>query len=54
MGSKFRPLMSCCDRLMDYCWHSGQYIRTEQGKRKLLYTGYWMFKCYICSREITV
>ena len=54
MSSKFRPMMSCCGKLMDYHWYSGQYSRNAQGKRKLLCKGYWMFKCYTCFKELNV
>lgn len=50
--SKSRPMLDCCGKPMDYCWYRGQYGRDVSGKRKLLYAGYWMFKCYVCRKEI--
>uniref|UniRef100_A0AAU8KVZ8 Uncharacterized protein n=4 Tax=Viruses TaxID=10239 RepID=A0AAU8KVZ8_9CAUD len=42
--SKYRPMMACCGKPMDYHWNVG----TRKVK------GYWQFKCYTCLKEIRV
>ena len=38
----------CCDACWSYCYVSGQRERID-GKLKLIYKGYWDYKCSKCK-----